>query len=147
MNTMVLTENFIWVWTWASIGMFFSLMSWLKAQCYRFLYTRSNIAPSHSSAPTSFLICNLPPKYRWLGYTYSCLHVTPYLTDIAQQIWCALVLCLVQRNKHPMRYSTTVDLLSLISCSSGSMVSKSQLSLSLKASLCYLFVYIPTHIL
>ncbi|KAG1838222.1 hypothetical protein F4604DRAFT_1941651 [Suillus subluteus] len=29
-----------------------------------FSYIRSNIAPSHSSAPTSFSICNLPPEYR-----------------------------------------------------------------------------------
>ncbi|KAG2059487.1 hypothetical protein BDR06DRAFT_967985 [Suillus hirtellus] len=29
-----------------------------------FLYIRSNIAPSHSLAPTSFSICNLPPEYR-----------------------------------------------------------------------------------
>ena len=31
---------------------------------YRFSYIRSNIAPSHSSCPTSFSICNLPPEYR-----------------------------------------------------------------------------------
>ena len=30
----------------------------------RFSYIRSNIAPSHSLCPTSFSICNLPPKYR-----------------------------------------------------------------------------------
>lgn len=30
----------------------------------RFSYIRSNIAPSHSSCPTSFSICNLPPEYR-----------------------------------------------------------------------------------
>ncbi|KAG1736838.1 uncharacterized protein EDB91DRAFT_1055457 [Suillus paluster] len=30
-----------------------------------FSYIRSNIAPSHSSCPTSFSICNLPPKYRY----------------------------------------------------------------------------------
>ncbi|KAG1886831.1 uncharacterized protein F5891DRAFT_922731, partial [Suillus fuscotomentosus] len=29
-----------------------------------FSYIRSNITPSHSSAPTSFSICNLPPEYR-----------------------------------------------------------------------------------
>ena len=29
----------------------------------RFSYIRSNIAPSHSSCPTSFSICNLPPEY------------------------------------------------------------------------------------
>ncbi|KAG2141058.1 hypothetical protein DEU56DRAFT_734574 [Suillus clintonianus] len=31
-----------------------------------FSYIRSNIAPSHSSCPTSFSICNLPPEYRFL---------------------------------------------------------------------------------
>jgi hypothetical protein len=30
----------------------------------RFSYIRSNIAPSHSSCPTSFSICNLPPEFR-----------------------------------------------------------------------------------
>jgi len=30
----------------------------------RFSYICSNIAPSHSSCPTSFSICNLPPEYR-----------------------------------------------------------------------------------
>ncbi|KAG9317974.1 hypothetical protein JVU11DRAFT_30 [Chiua virens] len=29
-----------------------------------FSYIRSNIAPSHSSCPVSFSICNLPPEYR-----------------------------------------------------------------------------------
>jgi hypothetical protein len=30
---------------------------------HRFSYIHSNIAPSHSLCPTSFLICNLPPEY------------------------------------------------------------------------------------
>ncbi|KAG1846632.1 hypothetical protein F4604DRAFT_1688312 [Suillus subluteus] len=30
-----------------------------------FSYIRSNIAPSHSSCPTSFSICNLPPEFRY----------------------------------------------------------------------------------
>jgi len=32
----------------------------------RFSYICSNIAPSHSSCPTLFSICNLPPKYQWV---------------------------------------------------------------------------------
>jgi hypothetical protein len=34
----------------------------------RFSYIRSNIAPSHSSCPVSFSICNLPPEYRYVYY-------------------------------------------------------------------------------
>ncbi|KAI0668702.1 hypothetical protein C8Q78DRAFT_1097701 [Trametes maxima] len=30
-----------------------------------FSYLQSNIAPSHSSCPTSFAICNLPPEFRY----------------------------------------------------------------------------------
>ncbi len=33
--------------------------------CARFSYVRSNIAPSHSSCPTSFAISNLPPEFRY----------------------------------------------------------------------------------
>ncbi len=32
--------------------------------CCRFSYICSNIMPSHSSCPTSFSICNLPPGYQ-----------------------------------------------------------------------------------
>ena len=32
---------------------------------YRFSYITSNIAPSHSSCPTSFSICNLTPEFRY----------------------------------------------------------------------------------
>jgi hypothetical protein len=39
------------------------MINWLKIG-NRFSYIRSNIAPSHSSCPTSFSICNLPPEYQ-----------------------------------------------------------------------------------
>jgi len=32
----------------------------------RFSYIHSNIAPSHSSCPTSFSVCNFPPEYRYV---------------------------------------------------------------------------------
>jgi hypothetical protein len=41
-----------------------SLQFDLTSSPNRFSYIRSNIAPSHSSCPTSFSICNLPPEYR-----------------------------------------------------------------------------------
>ena len=36
----------------------------------RFSYIRSNIGPSHSSCPTSFSICNLPPQFRCVMLHY-----------------------------------------------------------------------------
>ncbi|KAG2351109.1 hypothetical protein BDR07DRAFT_1502581, partial [Suillus spraguei] len=42
-----------------------------------FSYIRSNIAPSHSSCPTSFSICNLPPKYRYRTSNLMCTSILP----------------------------------------------------------------------
>lgn len=42
-----------------------------------FSYIRSNIAPSHSSAPMSFSICNLPPEYRYRTANLMCTSIMP----------------------------------------------------------------------
>ncbi|KAI6034173.1 hypothetical protein BKA83DRAFT_55423, partial [Pisolithus microcarpus] len=42
-----------------------------------FSYIRSNIAPSHSSAPVSFSICNLPPEYRYRTANLMCTSIMP----------------------------------------------------------------------
>jgi hypothetical protein len=43
----------------------------IYASLVRFSYIWSNIAPSHSSCPTSFSICNLPPEYRCVFSKFS----------------------------------------------------------------------------
>ncbi|KIN94203.1 hypothetical protein M404DRAFT_35270 [Pisolithus tinctorius Marx 270] len=42
-----------------------------------FSYIQSNITPSHSSAPTSFSICNLPLEYRYQTANLMCTSIMP----------------------------------------------------------------------
>ncbi|KIO10550.1 hypothetical protein M404DRAFT_21461 [Pisolithus tinctorius Marx 270] len=42
-----------------------------------FSYIWSNITPSHSSTPTSFSICNLPPEYRYWTANLMCTSIMP----------------------------------------------------------------------
>ncbi|KAG2046041.1 hypothetical protein BDR06DRAFT_977775 [Suillus hirtellus] len=44
-----------------------------------FSYICSNIVPSHSSCPTSFSICNLPPEYRYHTSNLMCTSILPEL--------------------------------------------------------------------
>ncbi len=56
--------------------MYYPLWFQLIKFCCRFSYIHSNIASSHSSCPTSFSICNLPPGYRYVALSISaCLAV------------------------------------------------------------------------
>src|SRR5216683_6251733 len=53
----------------------------------RFSYIHSNIAPSHSSCPTSFSVCNFPPEYWYIFLPhllyrlliFQVLHVKPVM--------------------------------------------------------------------
>ena len=60
--------------TWGRlVNHLFLVLAVLTALVNRFSYIRSNIAPSHSSAPVSFCIANLPIQYRHvnsLDYVY-----------------------------------------------------------------------------
>ncbi|KIK33736.1 hypothetical protein CY34DRAFT_110541 [Suillus luteus UH-Slu-Lm8-n1] len=42
-----------------------------------FSYIHSNIAPSHSSAPTSFSVYNLPPEYQYCTLNLMCMSILP----------------------------------------------------------------------
>lgn len=55
--------------------------------CSRFSYICSNIAPSHSSCPMSFSICNLPPEYRCI-MLHLFLNKGFYFLGIVRQISC-----------------------------------------------------------
>jgi hypothetical protein len=50
----------------------------------RFSYIRSNIAPSHSSCPISFSICNLPPEYRYVLLLHNSCSVADVLGIVRQ---------------------------------------------------------------
>jgi len=92
---------------------------------YRFSYICSNIALSHLLCLTSFSICNLPPEYQWVSFTWWLILPFHYL-DIACQIFYAQVEYWVRKNRIQTRSSGSYVLSYPTYFASGRTASKFQ---------------------
>jgi hypothetical protein len=84
--------------------MYVRLFVYVSLCVCRFSYIRSNIAPSHSSCPVSFSICNLPPEYRYVLLLHSVCSLAN-VPGIVRQIYYVRVSFQGQRNKIPTNFN------------------------------------------
>lgn len=95
---------------------------------FRFSYISSNIAPSHSSCPTSFSICNLPPEFRSVISHYSTVLLVFDFLGTTRQTYSARVSFRAPKSNHPTNYNVSYVQLFPICYVYGKMGSSCRLS-------------------